>query len=137
MSIPPEKLTNISQICREWQHKKFCSKRDLQSLLGSLLYVSKCVKHSRMFLSRMLNTLRDHHSRDMITLNDEFQKDIHWFNVFLHSFNGVTFSLSAQYRPLLNWMLLSLAWGHASMIMSMLLAPQALRGLGALSTVKC
>ena len=38
MSVPPEKLENIVKMCDEWQNKQFCSKRELQSLLGSLLY---------------------------------------------------------------------------------------------------
>ena len=39
MSVPPEKLENIIKMCDEWQNKKFGSKRELQSLLGSL-----CIK---------------------------------------------------------------------------------------------
>ena len=46
ISIPPEKLAEITQLCVQWSSKTYCGKRDLQSLLGSLLYVSKCVKHS-------------------------------------------------------------------------------------------
>ena len=47
ISIPPEKLAEITQLCVQWSTKTYCGKRDLQSLLGSLLYVSKCVKYSR------------------------------------------------------------------------------------------
>ena len=49
ISIPPEKLAEINQLCIQWSTKIYYGKRDLQSLLGSLLYVSKCVKHSRFF----------------------------------------------------------------------------------------
>ena len=42
MSVPPEKLENIIQMCAEWQNKKSCSKRELQSLLGSLICVKMC-----------------------------------------------------------------------------------------------
>ena len=41
MSVPPDKLDSIIDMCSQWQNKTFCSKRQLQSLLGSLLYVSK------------------------------------------------------------------------------------------------
>ena len=34
MSVPPEKLKCITDICHEWKNKKVCSKRQLQSLLG-------------------------------------------------------------------------------------------------------
>ena len=39
MSVPPDKLDSIMDMCYQWKTKKFCSKRQLQSLLGSLLYV--------------------------------------------------------------------------------------------------
>ena len=48
ISIPQEKHCEIIQMCVKWE--KYCGKRDLQSLLGSLLYVSKLEKHCRFFL---------------------------------------------------------------------------------------
>ena len=59
VAIPPEKLTDIICLVKEWKGKKFCTKRQLQSLLGSLIYVHKCVKPARCFLNRMLETLRN------------------------------------------------------------------------------
>ena len=41
VSIPQEKLAEITQLCKQWTTKTYCGKRDLQSLLGSLLYVSR------------------------------------------------------------------------------------------------
>ena len=35
------------------------TKSELQSLLGLLLYITKCVKPARFFLNRMLQLLRD------------------------------------------------------------------------------
>ena len=34
MSVPPEKLQSITGMCHDLQNKKFCTKRQLQSLLG-------------------------------------------------------------------------------------------------------
>ena len=59
MSIPPGKLEEIKSLVHSWSHKKTCTKNQLQSLLGSLLYVSKVVKFSRFFLNRLLTTLRE------------------------------------------------------------------------------
>ena len=57
MSVPSEKLHHISELCHQWQNKITCTKQQLQSLLGSLLYISKCVKPARAFLNRMLQFL--------------------------------------------------------------------------------
>ena len=58
VSIPPAKMQEITEICKTWNGKTSCSKRELQSLLGKLLYISKCVRASRVFLNRMLDLLR-------------------------------------------------------------------------------
>ena len=53
-SIPREKMSDIRNMCAGWSDKRVVSKNDLQSLLGSLLYITKCVRSSRFFLNRML-----------------------------------------------------------------------------------
>ena len=91
MSVPPEKIENIVKMCDEWQNKKFCSKRELQSLLGSLLYVSKCVRPARAFLNRMLQFLRSMKGNSSTRLTVDFFKDLKWFVTFLKQFNGVVY----------------------------------------------
>ena len=59
-------------------------------MLGSLLYVSKCVKHARFFLNRILQTLCSNLHEKIIKLDSEFTKDLNWFNKFLITFNSVT-----------------------------------------------
>ena len=91
MSVPHEKLQSIAAMCHEWQNKKFCSKRQLQSLLGSLLFISKCVRPARVFLNRMLQFLRLMGTQKTVTLSPEFFKDLTWFCTFLNQFNGVVY----------------------------------------------
>ena len=78
-------------MCLQWSKKSTCTKKDLQSLLGSLLYIAKCIKYARFFLNRMLSLLREHYSENVIKLNQEFHKDLKWFNIFLSVYNGVSF----------------------------------------------
>ena len=91
MSIPTDKLAQIMQVCAEWSDKLICTKNQLQSLLGLLLYVTKCVKPARYFLNRMLQLLRDNFDKNKIKVTSEFAKDLTWFKTFLASYNGVTF----------------------------------------------
>ena len=65
-------------------------KKQLQSLLGSLLYISKCVRYSRFFLNRLLQILRDQSREKIIKLDHAFQKDVRWFKNFLVQFNGTS-----------------------------------------------
>ena len=91
IAVPQEKLHEIRQECQQRLTKKTCTKRQLQSLLGKLLYVTKCVRASRPFLNRMLDTLRGAHKQDIIVIDCEFRRDLNWFTKFLPNFNGVAF----------------------------------------------
>ena len=91
MSITPEKLQEISGVVSKWDSQKSCSKNQLQSLLGSLLYVSKCVRFARFFLNRMLETLRCCGSSKTVNLDADFHRDRIWFKKFLNKFNGKSF----------------------------------------------
>ena len=91
ISLPDEKLTNIITMCKKWSGKSQCTKKELQSLLGCLLYISKCVKTSRTFLNRMLDTLRAHFGKENIALDINFHRDLNWFQKFLSKFNGTAF----------------------------------------------
>ena len=90
ISIPVEKLQEIIQTCNQWSDKRSCTKNQLQSLLGSLLYITKCVRPARYFLNRMLQVLRDNVNVNRILLPADFHKDLNWFLTFLNSYNGVT-----------------------------------------------
>ena len=74
-----------------WLTKKSATKSQLQSLVGKLSSVSKCVRQSRLFLARILAMLRtvkrNHHH---VKLSKEFFQDIHWWLRFIHVYNGVS-----------------------------------------------
>ena len=72
-SIPPEKLDQINDMVHQWMQKDTCTKRQLQSLVGLLLYVHKCEKPARAFLNKMLALLRAGHASQKIHLTPEFR----------------------------------------------------------------
>ena len=88
-SIPPAKLCETSLVCRQMLLRDQMSKNELQSLLGRLLYISRCVWGSRIFLNRMLQLLRDYHHVTQIPLSRDFHHDLLWFMRLLKTFNGV------------------------------------------------
>ena len=90
LSIPEEKFAQIKVEVTKWSGKKSCTKRQLQSLLGLLLYICKCVRPAKCFLNRMLETLRQAHDATNIALGDDFHWDLLWFQTFLKDYNGVS-----------------------------------------------
>ena len=91
ISIPEDNLQQIKNICSSWSSKTYCSKCDLQSLLSSLLYVSKCIKPARYFLNRMLALLKQNVNHRKILLNQQFFADLNWFLTFLDTYNDTTY----------------------------------------------
>ena len=91
ISTLAEKLEEIYNMCTHWTSKSTCTKRQLQSLLGYLLYIAKCIRPARFFLKLILQALRDSHSTSYINLSREFHSDLNWFRVSLEQHNGVTF----------------------------------------------
>ena len=73
--------------CRNTLDKASISKTQLQSIIGSLMFVAKCVKPTRYFLNRLLNTLREA-TNSTILLTEDMKRDLQWFLTFLPSFNG-------------------------------------------------
>ena len=90
MSIDESKLQSILSECQKLATKKHTTKKGLQSLLGKLIYVNKCVGLARVFINRMLAILRENAHRSKITLDQNFSRDLNWFLTFPSSFNGVT-----------------------------------------------
>ena len=97
ISLPNDKLSDLSVALRAWQNKKKCRKVELLSLIGSLSFACKVVKPGRIFLRRLidLSTSVDklqHH----IDLNASARSDLAMWSVLLLSWNGVSVIQSTQ-----------------------------------------
>ena len=92
IAVPDDKLDDIKSLLLVWKKKRKTNKVDLQSLVGKLQFVSKCVQQSRIFLNRLLDTLRSFSSeKSKIVLSESFKKDIRWWTLFMTEFNGVSY----------------------------------------------
>ena len=96
LRLPAEKLDRLMAMLREWGDRKACTRRELESLVGSLNHACKVVKPGRSFLRRMLDLLRwsnagsaprPHHH---IRLNRAFRSDLQWWKTFVVGWNGVS-----------------------------------------------
>ena len=62
LSLPADKLARLRSVIVEWRERKFCSKRQLLSLIGQLQHACRVVRAGRTFLRRMIDTV-DHCQR--------------------------------------------------------------------------
>ena len=90
VQLPPEKLHDVTQAVCHWWDKDVTSKCQLQSILGLLLYVQKCIKPAHVFLNGMLDLLRCSHGRQKFLLTPEFKRDLRWFAKFLPTYNVIS-----------------------------------------------
>ncbi len=91
MRVTPARLAEAAQITKLWLSKKSTTRKELESLLGKLLFISKCVRPGRLFVARLLEFLRSvPKGRRRVTIPCEIKRDIKWWDEFLASYNGVS-----------------------------------------------
>ena len=58
MGLPQDKLERVQHTLASWTHWKSSTRRDLESLVGTLLHACRVVRPGRSFLRRMIDLLR-------------------------------------------------------------------------------
>ena len=89
LSIPHHKLKEILSKCERVSQSHVITVKQLQSVIGSLMFIYKCVKPSRYFVNRLLENLRSANATKIV-VNEDIRKDIAWFIKFLPVFNNST-----------------------------------------------
>ena len=74
LAVPAQKLAEILQKCRDIDKSITISKKQLQSVIGSLMFIYKCVKPSRSFVNRLLDALRSVNGTK-VQVNDTMKRD--------------------------------------------------------------
>lgn len=97
LEVTPERLEEISLLINQWLIKNVASRKELESLVGKLKFVATCVKPGRIFLTRILNLLRQTEKGGCSILDSEFKKDLIWWNAFLVRYNGVSMINTADW----------------------------------------
>ena len=90
LSIPPDKVQDALHAVNTHANAKSINKRQLQSLIGKLMHVAKCVDPGRVFNSRLLEALRAFGDRHFIKVTDNMKKDLAWFQEFLVPWKGLS-----------------------------------------------
>ena len=91
LRISHDRLTSIMQELETWRGRKRARKRDLLSLIGKLIFVSRVVRCGRMFVRHMIDVAKKvRHLHHTVKLNREFQSDVTWWLTFLPTWNGIS-----------------------------------------------
>ena len=81
--------------------KRFCRRRELESLIGHLHHACKVTPQGRTFLHQMINLLCPFRREDHpIRLNQEFRRDLTWWRELFQTWDGLCFFCMPTWVPL-------------------------------------
>ena len=91
LSVTETRVKDLLSELSSWSSCESYTLKQLQSLLGKLSFVTACVKPGRIFMSRLLNSLRAFPStRARLPVSADMKADIAWWLDFLPIFNGTS-----------------------------------------------
>ena len=98
--LPHNRLQRMCNVISTWLKKKKATNRDILSLVGLLQHATKVVQCGRPFLSRMCATAAKVRQMDYHThLKRDSCSNLHWWNTFLISWNGLSLLRSIPVAP--------------------------------------
>ena len=98
--LPDEKLQALKELIHSWLPRKWCFRRELESLIGHLHHAAKVVWPGRTFLRHMIDLLSSFRQKDHpIWLNKEFHLDLQWWDHLLAQWHGISFWLYPGLSP--------------------------------------
>ena len=92
LSLGHDKLQQLRQRLLQFKGKRRATKRQLQSLAGSLNWACQAVRGGRFFVRRIIDAIRplkQHNHKTKLT--SDFHADLQWWLSFLHVFNGTVY----------------------------------------------
>ena len=88
MQIEEAKIVETLEMCQDFLQKQTMSLRQVEVLLGKLLYSSKLADPARRFLNRLLQFCCDFSSNTYLPIPEGVKHDLRWFLRFLKVYNG-------------------------------------------------
>jgi hypothetical protein len=88
LSIPNTKLHETISLCNFYLNKKYISKHQLQVLIGTLMFLHKAIKPTRVFVNRILALLRNMGHATKAAIDEGTKRDLQWFKACAHAING-------------------------------------------------
>jgi hypothetical protein len=89
MRIDKDRVKEIREELIIWYKKDYASLKEVQSLLGKLNFAASCVVQGRLFISRIIDFLKQfRNKRGKLKIGDDLKKDVEWWQRFMVSYNG-------------------------------------------------
>ena len=87
LEIAPDRLQELKQILFKWTTLPEVSRKELESLIGKLSFVTNCVRPGRVFLARLILALTKFPRFGKRMVTEQMKNDVRWWLQFLDKFN--------------------------------------------------
>jgi hypothetical protein len=96
LRLPEDKLTYYRSIINRWIMKPSGSLKELQSLIGTLVYSARIIQHGNTFYHHLIHQVREatkgmkagKFSHRQVRLNNEAIQELQWWKYFIIEWNG-------------------------------------------------
>src|SRR6185369_16439995 len=89
-TVPEVKRKQIVKTLRMWSRRAYITLTELQSLVGSLMWITQVVPLGRIFIQALINKTKGRtKSSTKIRLNRQCQLDIQWWLHILPQWSGI------------------------------------------------
>jgi len=100
LRLPEAKLNKLQREVAERAQKRSCTRKELESFIGTLQFACRVIPAGQSFLRHMIASLSQakapHHH---IRLNRHFRGDLAWWAAFARQWNGVALLLEIEEAP--------------------------------------
>lgn len=87
ISVPRSKVEQLLTFIQSIQHQSFITYKEAQSLVGRIAHVARVVRAARLFMTRILEELRNSDSK-IVKITQPVKNDLNWFQVYFQRHNA-------------------------------------------------
>ena len=89
MEISEQKMMEIRAEIDTWLYKTQARRKEVESLIGKLQFMAKCIRSGRIFISRLIQWIRGMDRKQEYHIPREARKDIAWWGRCVHQFTSL------------------------------------------------
>ena len=90
ISIPDRKIQEIIRFINKILKKDSATKKQMQSLIGKLFFIARCIQPVKALASSTLRQMRKTKPPERVKISPEMRRDIAWTKQFMQTWNGTT-----------------------------------------------
>lgn len=86
--VTPDRLLELQYDLEQWRYMTWCTRNQLESIIGKLQFCTNCVRAGRVFINRLLNELRQMVRHRSYVVSEQVRLDLKWWWDFLPRFQS-------------------------------------------------